>query len=89
MNKAQLVANIAQQSLLSKADAERALDATLHAFTKTLRSGEAVTLVGFGTFSVTHRKARTATNPRTGDPVLVPAKKVAKFKPSKVLNETL
>ncbi len=80
MNKAELIEAIASGSKLTKADAGRALDAFLDATTKALKKGDKLTLVGFGTFSVTKRPARTGRNPKTGKAIKIAAKKVAKFK---------
>ncbi len=80
MNKAELIEAMASGSKLTKADAGRALDAFLDATTKALKKGDKLTLVGFGTFSVTKRPARTGRNPKTGKAIKIAAKKVAKFK---------
>ncbi len=80
MNKAELIEAIASESKLTKADSGRALDAFLNATTKALKKGDKLTLVGFGTFSVTKRPARTGRNPKTGKAIKIAAKKVAKFK---------
>ncbi|MDR3365931.1 MAG: HU family DNA-binding protein [Prevotellaceae bacterium] len=80
MNKAQLVDAIAGKASLTKADAKRALDAFTEVVAKSLKKGDKIALVGFGTFSVSQRSARTGRNPRTGEPIKIKAKKVAKFK---------
>lgn len=80
MNKAELVEAIASESKLTKADAQRALDAFVNATTKALKKGDRVALVGFGSFSVAKRAARTGRNPQTGKEIKIAAKKVAKFK---------
>ena len=80
MNKAQLIDAIAKDANLTKADAKRALDAFIDATTGTLKSGGRVALVGFGSFSVSERNARTGRNPQTGAPIKIGAKKVVKFK---------
>ncbi|HTF05998.1 MAG TPA: HU family DNA-binding protein [Bacteroidia bacterium] len=80
MNKAELVDAIATSAKITKADAQRALDATIENVTKTLKKGDKVSLVGFGTFSVAKRAARTGRNPQTGKAIKIAAKKVAKFK---------
>ena len=80
MNKAELIDAIASDAKISKADAGRALDALTDSITKTLKKGGKVSLVGFGTFSVTKRAARTGRNPQTGKAIQIKAKKVAKFK---------
>ncbi|RUM87857.1 MAG: DNA-binding protein [Thermodesulfatator sp.] len=81
MNKAELVSKIAALSGLTKANAEKALNAFVEAVTEALQKGEKVTLVGFGTFMVTQRAARKGRNPRTGEEIKIPARKVVKFKP--------
>jgi len=80
MNKAELIEAIAAESKLTKADAGRAIDATISAITKSLKKGDNVVLVGFGSFSVAKRAARTGRNPQTGKVLKIAAKKVAKFK---------
>lgn len=89
MNKADLIDSIASESKLTKADAGRALDATIGAVTKALKKGDRVALVGFGTFSVAKRSARTGRNPQTGKPIKIAAKKVAKFKAGAELSKTV
>jgi len=85
MNKAELIAKIADDAELSKNQAGAALDSFISAVTKTLKGGGKVTLVGFGTFSVTKRAARNGRNPQTGAVIKIKAKKVAKFKAGKEL----
>ena len=80
MNKKELVENIAGAADISKAAAEKALNSTLAAVADTLKNGDKVTLVGFGTFSVSRREARKGRNPQTGKTINIPAKNVAKFK---------
>ncbi len=80
MNKAELISAIAKNSGLTKADSKRALNATVKSITDALKNGEKVSLVGFGSFSVVERAARTGVNPSTKKPIHIPAKKVAKFK---------
>jgi DNA-binding protein HU-beta len=80
MNKAELIDSIASDSKISKADAGRALDAAITSITKALKKGDRVALVGFGSFSVSKRAARTGRNPQTGKEIKIAAKKVAKFK---------
>jgi DNA-binding protein HU-beta len=80
MNKAQLIDAIAHDAKLTKADAKRALDAFVKSTTGALKKGNRVALVGFGSFSVTKRNARTGRNPQTGKPITIAAKKVVKFK---------
>ncbi|AVO33039.1 HU family DNA-binding protein [Ottowia oryzae] len=89
MNKTELIEHIAKNADLSKAAATRALEATMGAITSTLRKGGAVTLVGFGTFAVGKRAARTGRNPRTGAAVKIKAAKVPKFKAGKGLKDAV
>ncbi len=81
MNKGQLIDAIASQSGLTKAASEKALNATIKAVSGALKKGDRVGLVGFGSFSVVQRSARTGRNPQTGKEIKIPAKKVVKFKP--------
>ena len=80
MNKAQLIDAIAASAGLTKADAKKALDAFVKATSQALKKGDRVALVGFGSFSVAKRSARTGRNPQTGKEIKIPAKKVVKFK---------
>jgi DNA-binding protein HU-beta len=80
MNKAQLIDAMAEGAGLTKADAKKALDAFVSATSDALKGGDRVALIGFGTFSVTERGARTGRNPQTGKEITIPAKKVVKFK---------
>ena len=80
MNKAQLIDAIASDANLTKADAKRALDAFVKTTTGALKKGDRVALVGFGSFAVSKRNARTGRNPQTGKPITIAAKKVVKFK---------
>ncbi len=89
MNKQELVAAIAAESGITKTDAEKALNATVGAITETLSKGENVQLIGFGTFSISDRAARTGRNPQTGKEIHIAAKKVAKFKAGKALDEAV
>ncbi|MCK4466637.1 MAG: HU family DNA-binding protein [Bacteroidales bacterium] len=89
MNKAQLIDSIADQAKLSKADAKRALDAFVDTTTGALKKGDRVALVGFGSFSVAQRNARTGRNPQTGQPITIKAKKVVKFKAGSDLANTV
>lgn len=81
MNKSELISAMAAEAGLSKADSKKALDAFIASVTKAVKSGDKVALVGFGTFSVTERSARTGINPSTKAKIEIPAKKVVKFKP--------
>ncbi|MBP5667371.1 MAG: HU family DNA-binding protein [Salinivirgaceae bacterium] len=85
MNKQELVAAMAGKSGLTKADSEKALNAFTAAVADALGKGDSVQLVGFGTFAVSQRSARTGKNPRTGAKLQIAAKKVAKFKAGKAL----
>ena len=89
LNKQNLVEAIAKEVEMTKVDAEKALKATLNAISKELKKGGTVTLIGFGTFSVLKRKARKGKNPRTGEAIKIPARKVPKFKPGKELREVV
>ena len=89
MNKTELIAHIAENADISKAAAARALDATVDAIKKTLRKGDTVSLVGFGTFAVTTRAARTGRNPRTGEAIRIKKAKVPKFRPGKALKDAV
>ena len=89
MTKADLVNAIAEQAGLSKADAEKALKAFTGAVTKALKAGEKVSLVGFGSFSVGQRAARTGKNPQTGAKIKIPAAKSPKFKAGKALKDAV
>lgn len=80
MNKTELVNAIAEGAQLSKADAKKALDATINALSGALKSGDKIALVGFGTFAVAERPARTGVNPATKEKIEIAAKKVVKFK---------
>lgn len=88
MNKTQLVEKIAQDADLSKASAGRALDAFIEAVGETLQAGDQVALVGFGTFSVRTRAARTGRNPKTGDEIQIAEAKVPAFKAGKALKDS-
>jgi DNA-binding protein HU-beta len=85
MNKAEMVNAVAGKADITKAQAAAALDQVISSIASALRSGDKVTLVGFGTFSVVSRGPRTGRNPRDNKPIKIAAKKVAKFKPGKKL----
>jgi DNA-binding protein HU-beta len=89
VNKSELIDAIAAGADISKASAGRALDAMLDAITETLRKGDQVALVGFGTFSVKERAARTGRNPQTGKTIEIPAAKVPGFKAGKGLKDAV
>lgn len=85
MNKAELINAMASESGLSKADSKRALDAFISSVGKAMQNGEKVSMIGFGSFSVLEREERTGINPSTQKPMVIPAKKVVKFKPGSEL----
>ena len=89
MNKGELVDAIANDAGLSKADAGKALNAFVSNVTGSLKKGNAVQLIGFGTFSISNRAARSGRNPQTGATIQIKAKKVAKFKAGKALADTV
>jgi len=89
MNKTELIEHIAAQADISKAAASRSLDALIGAVKTTLKKGRPVTLVGFGTFDVTTRAARTGRNPRTGEAIQIEGAKVPKFRPGKALKDAV
>jgi DNA-binding protein HU-beta len=89
MNKTELINAIAAGAELSKADSKKALDAFIATVSKALKDGDKVALVGFGTFSVAERGARTGINPATKQPITIPAKKVAKFKAGAELADSI
>lgn len=91
MNKADLIEKIfaEQGPKVSKAQAARALESVISGITYALTKGDRVTISGFGTFSATKRKARVGRNPQTGEPINIPARKVARFTPGKELRRDL
>ncbi len=89
MNKNELVAAVADEADLSKADAASAVDAVFAAIEGTLKSGDEVRIVGFGTFAVTERAASTGRNPRTGETIQIKASKQPKFKAGKGLKDAV
>ncbi|MFC5868039.1 HU family DNA-binding protein [Aquincola agrisoli] len=89
VNKSELIEHIAKQADISKAAAGRALEAVIGGVKTTLKKGGSVSLVGFGTFSVTKRAARSGRNPRTGATIKIKAAKVPKFRPGKGLKDAL
>ena len=86
MNKTELIAKIAEDAGITKVQATTSLNTFIESVTKTLKKGNRLTLVGFGTFSVSKRAARKGRNPFTGEKIKIKAKKVAKFKASKELS---
>jgi DNA-binding protein HU-beta len=89
MNKSELIDAIAQDADLSKADAGRALDAITDSITKALKKGDTVSLIGFGTFSVKERAARTGRNPATGETIKIKASKTPSFKAGKGFKDAI
>ena len=89
MNKSELIDAIAESADLTKADASRALDATTEAIASALQRGQSVSLVGFGTFTVRHRAARTGRNPRTGESITIKASNNPAFKAGKALKDAV
>jgi DNA-binding protein HU-beta len=89
MNKAELIDAVSTKTGLQKAEATRAVDAVFDALTGALKSGDTVSLLGFGTFVVKARAARTGRNPRTNEPIEIPATKVPGFKAGKALKDAV
>ena len=89
MNKTELIDAVANETGLGKADATKAIESVVENITKTLRQGDKVTLVGFGTFAATARAARQGRNPRTGETIKIEASKSAKFSAGKELKTAL
>lgn len=89
MNKGEIVDRMANAAGISKTAADKALTEFTNAVAEALKSGDKVTLIGFGTFQVSERQARTGRNPRTGVQIEIPAKKTVKFKPGARLSETI
>lgn len=89
MNKTELVDHVADAADISKASAARAVDAVLEGISSSLRNAEQVVLVGFGTFGVKARAARTGRNPRTGEPISISAARIPMFKPGKALRDAI
>ncbi len=89
MTKKELADAVAEEADISKKDAAAAVDAVLNSITKSLKKGQKVSLVGFGTFEVRKRKARTGINPQTKEPIKIPASKAPAFKPGKALKEAI
>ncbi|MCM2494575.1 HU family DNA-binding protein [Burkholderia glumae] len=89
MNKADLINHVAAETGMTKAESGSALEAVLEGITKSLRKGDAVTLTGFGVFSVGARAARTGRNPSTGEEIKIPASRAPKFKAGKGLKDAV
>lgn len=89
MNKQELIAKIAKDTGATKTMAAQAIESLIEAVTRTLKKGGAVSLVGFGTFKTSQRKARTARNPQTGAPIKIAKRRVARFTPGKALKDAV
>lgn len=89
MTKAELIDKVAKEAKITKAAANKSIDAIIDGVTKALKKGERVSLVGFGTFSVSKRKARTGRNPQTGKPIKIAARKVARLKAGAALRKAV
>ncbi|MGH1434407.1 MAG: HU family DNA-binding protein [Lewinella sp.] len=89
MNKGDLISKIAESASITKGQADDALNAVLDGITEALKNDDSVTLIGFGTFSVSHRAARAGRNPQTGETIQIAAKNLAKFKAGKKLTDAL
>lgn len=89
MNKTELVSRVAQKAQITKESAAEAVDATFEGIAAALQEGDTVRIVGFGNFQVAHRKASNGRNPRTGEPIQIPASKIPKFKAGKALKEAV
>ena len=89
MNKAELIDAIVKKAVISRAAASKAVDAAVETITKAVKKGDKVALVGFGTFSMSKRKARTGRNPRTGAMLKIPARKAPKFTAGKAFKDAV
>ena len=89
VNKNELISSIANETGLTKTDCSKAVDAFIASVTSALKAGDEVRLVGFGTFAVSKRSATTGRNPRTGAEIKIPARKQAKFKAGKALQDSV
>ncbi|PYT06816.1 MAG: DNA-binding protein [Acidobacteria bacterium] len=89
MNKMELIESVAEDAGITKASASRAIEALCSGIERSLRKGQKVTMVGFGTFGISRRKARTGRNPQTGAPISIKAKKVVRFKAGKQLDRSI
>jgi DNA-binding protein HU-beta len=89
MNKQELIAKIAKDTEMSKASAAAAVQSLIDGITKSLKKGDAITFVGFGTFKTAQRKARTARNPQTGAPIKIPKRRVVRFTAGKALKDAV
>jgi len=89
MTKAELIEKVSKDAKVTKAAAGKSIDAIIDGITKALKKGDRVSLVGFGSFSVSNRKARTGRNPQTGKPIKIAARKVARFKAGSALRKAV
>lgn len=89
MTKAELIEKVAKEAKITKAAANKSIDAIVDGISKALKKGDRVSLIGFGTFSVSKRKARTGRNPQTGKAIKIAARKVAKFKAGSALSKAV
>ena len=89
MNKAELIASIAQRTNLSRSDARAAVEAMVSTIKAAMKNGDKVSLVGFGTFSAPTRPARNGRNPRTGEAIRIPARRIPKFLPGRSLKDSI
>ena len=89
MNKQEVVAKIAKDTGITKTSAAAAVDSLIGSITKSLKKGDSVSFVGFGTFKTSNRKARTARNPQTGAPIKIPKRRVARFSAGKALKQAV
>lgn len=89
MNKADLIDKIAKDARISKTASAKAIESLVDGITRALKKGDRVALVGFGTFTVSRRKARVGRNPQTGEQIEIKARKVARFRPGKDLSSTI
>jgi nucleoid DNA-binding protein len=89
MNKQDVVTKIAKDTGITKTAAAAAVDSIIDGITRSLKKGDAVSFVGFGTFKVSNRKARTARNPQTGDPIKIPKRRVPRFSAGKALKQAV
>jgi nucleoid DNA-binding protein len=89
MNKQEIVARIAQETGITKSTAAAAVDTLIDSITRSLKKGDSVSFVGFGTFKTSQRKARTARNPQTGAPIKIPKRRVPRFTAGKALKQAV
>ena len=89
MNKTELIAALVEDTNLAKKDVEKVLNSFIDVVTRELKSGEKIQLIGFGTFEVAERAARTGMNPQTKEPIEIPASKAPRFKPGKALKDAV